>query len=211
MALLNVSGMSFGALSANAVLALNGGAARGGFAQDTGEGGLTRYHLQPGGDLIWELGSGYFGARTADGDFDPVMFAEKAAHDAVRCVELKLSQGAKPGIGGVLPAAKVNAEIAAARHVPVGQICVSPPAHRVFAHAPRAGAVPGPDARAGRRQADRVQAVHRLPGRRAGHLQGDAGRGQRRRTSSSSTGPRAAPAPPRRSTPTTSASRSPRA
>lgn len=133
MALLNVSGMSFGALSANAVLALNGGAARGGFAQDTGEGGLTRYHLQPGGDLIWELGSGYFGARTADGDFDPVMFADKAAQDAVKCVELKLSQGAKPGIGGVLPAAKVNAEIAAARHVPVGQICVSPPAHRVFA------------------------------------------------------------------------------
>jgi glutamate synthase domain-containing protein 2 len=132
MALLNVSGMSFGALSANAVLALNGGAARGGFAQDTGEGGLTRYHLRPGGDLIWELGSGYFGARTTDGDFDPVMFAEKAAHDAVRCVELKLSQGAKPGIGGVLPAAKVSAEIAAARHVPVGQICVSPSAHRVF-------------------------------------------------------------------------------
>jgi glutamate synthase domain-containing protein 2 len=132
MALFNVSGMSFGALSANAVLALNGGAARGGFAQDTGEGGLTRYHLQPGGDLVWELGSGYFGARTADGDFDPVMFAEKAAHDAVRCVELKLSQGAKPGIGGVLPAAKVSAEIAAARNVPQGETCVSPAAHRVF-------------------------------------------------------------------------------
>ncbi len=132
MALLNVSGMSFGALSSHAVLALNGGAARGGFAQDTGEGGLTRYHLEPGGDLIWELGSGYFGARTADGDFDPALFADKAAHDAVKGVELKLSQGAKPGIGGVLPAAKVNAEIAAARGVPVGQICVSPPAHRVF-------------------------------------------------------------------------------
>ncbi|MEU4217241.1 FMN-binding glutamate synthase family protein [Actinoplanes sp. NPDC026623] len=132
MALLNVSAMSFGALSANALRALNRGAAAGGFAHDTGEGGLTEYHLEGGGDLIWELGSGYFGARTGNGDFDPDMFADKAAHPAVKCVSLKLSQGAKPGIGGVLPAAKVTREIAQARGVPEGEKCVSPAAHRVF-------------------------------------------------------------------------------
>jgi glutamate synthase domain-containing protein 2 len=132
MALLNVSAMSFGALSPPALRALNRGAALGGFAHDTGEGGLTQYHLENGGDLIWEVGSGYFGCRTGDGDFDPRMFADKAAHDSVRLVSLKLSQGAKPGIGGVLPAAKVNKEIATARNVPQGEKCVSPAAHRVF-------------------------------------------------------------------------------
>jgi glutamate synthase domain-containing protein 2 len=132
MALLNVSAMSFGALSANAILALNAGAARGGFAHDTGEGGLTEYHLRHGGDLVWEIGSGYFGARTKDGDFDGGMFADKAAHDSVKCVSLKLSQGAKPGVGGVLPGAKVTAEIARARNVPEGKTCVSPASHRVF-------------------------------------------------------------------------------
>ncbi|MFJ4873338.1 FMN-binding glutamate synthase family protein [Streptomyces sp. NPDC088757] len=132
MALLNVSAMSFGSLSANAVLALNGGAAAGGFAQDTGEGGLSDYHLRPGGDLIWEVGTGYFGCRTDEGDFDPSQFADKAAHDHVKCVSLKLSQGAKPGIGGVLPGAKVNAEIARVRGVPEGRTVVSPPYHRVF-------------------------------------------------------------------------------
>ncbi len=132
MSLLNVSAMSFGALSANAVRALNLGAAAGGFSQDTGEGGLTDYHLAGGGDLIWELGSGYFGARTSEGDFDPVMFKDKAAHDAVKCVALKLSQGAKPGIGGVLPGPKVTAEIAAARNVPEGRTCISPSYHKVF-------------------------------------------------------------------------------
>lgn len=121
MALLNVSAMGFGALSANAVLALNWGAAMGGFAQDTGEGGLTKYHLRYGGDLVWELGTGYFGARTNDGGFDAEQFADKAGHDSVRMVELKLSQGAKPGIGGVLPGAKVSAEIAEARGVPEGR------------------------------------------------------------------------------------------
>ena len=131
MALLNVSAMSFGALSANAIRALNRGAAAGGFAHDTGEGGISPYHRE-GGDLIWEIGSGYFGARTEDGDFDPRMFAEKAADPQVKCVELKLSQGAKPGIGGVLPASKVTPEIAAIRGVPVGVKCISPPAHRVF-------------------------------------------------------------------------------
>jgi glutamate synthase domain-containing protein 2 len=132
MALLNVSAMSFGALSANALRALNRGAALGEFAHDTGEGGLTDYHLENGGDLVWEIGSGYFGARTKDGDFDPHMFADKAAHDSIKCVSLKLSQGAKPGVGGVLPAAKVTAEIAQARNVPAGQKCVSPASHRVF-------------------------------------------------------------------------------
>ncbi len=131
MALLNVSAMSFGALSGAALTALNTGAAAGGFAHDTGEGGLTDHHLH-GGDVVWELGSGYFGARTKDGGFDEEMFAEKAAQDAVRCVSLKLSQGAKPGIGGVLPGDKVTAEIAEARSVPEGQTCTSPPAHRVF-------------------------------------------------------------------------------
>ncbi|MCV7316159.1 FMN-binding glutamate synthase family protein [Mycolicibacillus parakoreensis] len=132
MALLNVSAMSFGALSANAIRALNKGAALGGFAHDTGEGGLTPYHLDNGGDLIWEIGSGYFGARRADGTFDPSQFAEKAAHPHVKCVSLKLSQGAKPGLGGVLPAAKVSAQIAQYRGVPVGEKCVSPPYHSAF-------------------------------------------------------------------------------
>ncbi len=136
MALLNVSAMSFGAISANAIRALNAGAARGGFAHDTGEGGITDYHLENGGDLIWEIGSGYFGARTKDGDFDADMFRDKAAHPNVKCVSLKLSQGAKPGIGGVLPAAKVTDEIAKARSVPKGEKCVSPAAHKVF-HTPR--------------------------------------------------------------------------
>jgi len=132
MALLNVSAMSFGALSANAIRALNGGARLGGFAHDTGEGGLTRYHLENGGDLIWEIGSGYFGARTKDGHFDPVAFGDKAANEQVKCVSLKLSQGAKPGIGGVLPGAKVSAEIAEARGVPKGEQCVSPSHHSAF-------------------------------------------------------------------------------
>ncbi|GAA2295227.1 FMN-binding glutamate synthase family protein [Streptomyces kunmingensis] len=132
MALLNVSAMSFGSLSSNAVLALNTGAARGGFAHDTGEGGLSGHHLESGGDLVWEIGTGYFGCRTRDGDFDERQFAGKAAHPSVRCVSLKLSQGAKPGIGGVLPGAKVNAEIASVRGVPEGETVISPPYHRVF-------------------------------------------------------------------------------
>ncbi|ABW13586.1 ferredoxin-dependent glutamate synthase [Parafrankia sp. EAN1pec] len=133
MALLNVSAMSFGSLSANAVLAMNRGAAAGGFAHDTGEGGLTEYHLRHGADLVWEIGSGYFGTRTPDGDFDPARFKDVAALPTVRMVELKLSQGAKPGLGGVLPAAKVTASIARARGVPEGVACISPSFHRVFA------------------------------------------------------------------------------
>ncbi|GAB2837651.1 FMN-binding glutamate synthase family protein [Streptomyces daliensis] len=132
MALLNVSAMSFGSLSANAILALNRGAAEGGFAHDTGEGGISDYHLRHGGDLVWEIGTGYFGCRTDDGDFDAEEFARKARWDAVRCVSLKLSQGAKPGMGGVLPGGKVNAEIARVREVPQGKTVVSPPYHRVF-------------------------------------------------------------------------------
>lgn len=132
MALLNVSAMSFGSLSANAIRALNKGAAMGGFAHDTGEGGLSPYHLENGGDLVWEIGSGYFSTRTKEGDFDPAQFTDNAAHEQVKCVSLKVSQGAKPGIGGVLPAAKVTEEIARTRGVPRGVKCVSPPAHRVF-------------------------------------------------------------------------------
>jgi glutamate synthase domain-containing protein 2 len=131
MALLNVSAMSFGALSANAIEALNRGAAKGGFAHDTGEGGLSKYHRN-GGDLVWEIGSGYFGARTKDGDFDPDKFRDTAADPQVKMTSLKLSQGAKPGIGGVLPGAKVTQEIAEARGVPKGEKCVSPSYHRVF-------------------------------------------------------------------------------
>jgi len=128
----NISAMSFGALSANAILALNSGARKGGFAHDTGEGGISRYHRQGGGDLIWELGSGYFGARAKDGSFDAGRFAETAADPQVKMVELKLSQGAKPGQGGVLPGAKITPEISEARGVPMGVDCVSPASHSAF-------------------------------------------------------------------------------
>lgn len=131
MSLLNVSAMSFGALSGNALTALNQAAAKGGFAHDTGEGGLSPYHLK-GGDVVWEIGTGYFGARTKDGGFDEDKFRDKSRHDAVKMVSLKLSQGAKPGIGGVLPGPKVTKEIADTRSVPQGQTCVSPPGHKVF-------------------------------------------------------------------------------
>ncbi len=129
---LNISAMSYGALSANAVRALNRGAKLGGFAHDTGEGGVSPFHREAGGDLIWEIGSGYFGCRKPDGSFDPFRFAEAASDPQIRMVELKLSQGAKPGHGGVLPAAKVTAEIAAIRGVPMGEDCVSPAAHSAF-------------------------------------------------------------------------------
>ena len=128
----NVSAMSFGALSANAILALNEGARRGGFYHDTGEGSISLYHRQYGGDLVWEIGSGYFGCRDADGRFDEQKFTDNAAHDQVKMIEIKLSQGAKPGHGGVLPGPKVTHEIAAARGVPVGVDCVSPARHSAF-------------------------------------------------------------------------------
>ena len=128
----NISAMSFGALSANAVRALNKGAKLGGFAHDTGEGSISRYHRENGGDLIWEIGSGYFGCRTGDGKFDPEKFAEQARTAQVKMVEIKISQGAKPGHGGVLPGAKVTPEIAEARGVPIGVDCLSPARHSAF-------------------------------------------------------------------------------
>ena len=130
--LLNVSAMSFGSLSAAAIRALNKGAKTGGFAHDTGEGGLSEYHLENDGDIVWEIGTGYFGCRSANGDFDPGAFAEKAALPQVKMLEIKLSQGAKPGHGGILPGRKVSPEIAAVRGVPEGQDCISPPQHKAF-------------------------------------------------------------------------------
>jgi len=128
----NISAMSFGALSANAIEALNGGAARGGFAHDTGEGSISEHHRVHGGDLIWEIGSGYFGCRNADGTFSEERFVANATQPQVRMIEIKLSQGAKPGHGGVLPGAKVTPEISAARGVPVGVDCISPASHSAF-------------------------------------------------------------------------------
>lgn len=130
--ILNISAMSFGALSAHAILALNLGAREGGFYHDSGEGSISRWHREHGGDLVWEIGSGYFGCRTADGRFDPERFAEQAADPQVKMIELKLSQGAKPGQGGILPGAKVTAEIAAARGIPEGMDCISPAQHSTF-------------------------------------------------------------------------------
>jgi glutamate synthase domain-containing protein 2 len=130
--LLNISAMSFGSLSRNAILALNKGAKLGQFYHDTGEGGFSPYHRENGGDIVWEIGSGYFGARTPDGKFSPAMFRETAASPQIKMVELKLSQGAKPGHGGVLPAAKVTREISLTRGVPMGEDCISPPAHTAF-------------------------------------------------------------------------------
>lgn len=128
----NISAMSFGALSPNAVRALNAGAKKGGFAHDTGEGGVSPYHQENGGDLIWEVGSGYFGCRTRDGAFDPEAFARVATLDQIKMVELKISQGAKPGHGGVLPAAKVSEEISRIRGVSMGEDCISPAGHSAF-------------------------------------------------------------------------------
>ena len=130
--LFNISAMSFGSLSANAIRALNLGAKLGGFHHDSGEGSISPYHREHGGDLVWEIGSGYFGCRDAEGRFDPGRFAENAADPQVKMIEIKLSQGAKPGHGGVLPAAKVTPEIALTRGVPVGVDCVSPAQHSAF-------------------------------------------------------------------------------
>ncbi|MBN8885513.1 MAG: FMN-binding glutamate synthase family protein [Rudaea sp.] len=128
----NISAMSFGALSANAIRALNEGARLGGFYHDTGEGSMSRYHREMGGDICWEIGSGYFGCRNDDGSFSLERFAENATNAQVKLIEIKLSQGAKPGHGGVLPGVKVSPEIAEARGVPIGQDCVSPAAHSAF-------------------------------------------------------------------------------
>nr|WP_029074157.1 FMN-binding glutamate synthase family protein [Kaistia adipata] len=129
---LNISAMSFGALSGNAIMALNKGAKLGGFDQDTGEGSISPYHRRHGGDLVWQVASGYFGCRNSDGTFSAEKFAAQAADDQVKMIELKLSQGAKPGHGGILPANKVSPEIAETRGVPVGRECISPAAHSAF-------------------------------------------------------------------------------
>ncbi len=128
----NISAMSYGSLSANAIRALNKGAALGGFAHDTGEGGFSPYHREHGGDIILQIGSGYFACRDADGNFSPEKFAEISANPQVKMIELKLSQGAKPGHGGVLPAAKVTEEVARIRGVEMGRDCISPARHPSF-------------------------------------------------------------------------------
>ena len=128
----NISALSFGSLSANAILALNKGAQMGGFAHDTGEGSISTHHRANGGDLIWEIGSGYFGCRNDDGTFNAERFAANATDPQVKLIEIKMSQGAKPGHGGILPGPKVTAEIAAARGVPEGKDCISPSSHSAF-------------------------------------------------------------------------------
>lgn len=129
---LNISAMSYGSLSKNAIMALNKGASIGGFAHNTGEGGLSPYHLEHGGDIIWQIGTGYFGCRNSEGGFDEALFAENATLDVVRMIEVKLSQGAKPGHGGILPAVKLTPEIARIRRVPMGADVISPAAHTAF-------------------------------------------------------------------------------
>ncbi|MCX2723456.1 FMN-binding glutamate synthase family protein [Roseibium salinum] len=130
--LFNISAMSFGSLSGNAILALNKGAKAGNFYHDTGEGSVSRYHRQGGGDLVWELGSGYFGCRAENGTFDPEKFRAQAADPQIKMIEIKMSQGAKPGHGGVLPGPKVSEEIAEARGIPIGMDCISPASHSAF-------------------------------------------------------------------------------
>jgi glutamate synthase domain-containing protein 2 len=130
--ILNISAMSFGSLSQNAIMALNSGAKLGGFAHNTGEGGISPYHKKPGGDLIWQIGTGYFGCRTDDGNFDPETFKTAAGLESVKMIEIKLSQGAKPGHGGILPAAKNTPEIAEIRKVKAHTDVISPPGHTAF-------------------------------------------------------------------------------
>lgn len=128
----NISAMSYGALSKNAIMALNKGAKIGGFSHNTGEGSMSPYHLEHGGDIVWQIGTGYFGCRDDEGNFNPETFKDNATKDVVKMIEIKLSQGAKPGHGGILPAAKLTEEIAKIRHVPMGADVVSPPSHSAF-------------------------------------------------------------------------------
>lgn len=132
MSIFNISAMSFGSLSANAIMALNMGAKLGNFAHDTGEGSVSKYHREHGGDLIWEVGSGYFGCRNNDGSFNSEAFKKTASDPQIKMIEIKLSQGAKPGHGGMLPASKITSEIAEARSIPMGIDCVSPSSHSAF-------------------------------------------------------------------------------
>lgn len=129
---LNISAMSYGALSSHAIRALNRGAKVGSFYHNTGEGGLSHYHLKEGGDIVWQIGTGCFGCRTEDGGFDPKQFQDKAQLDAVKMIEIKISQGAKPSHGGILPADKISPEIAKIRGIPMGEDCLSPPHHPGF-------------------------------------------------------------------------------
>lgn len=130
--IMNISAMSFGSLSANAIRALNKGAHLGNFYHDTGEGSLSPYHLENGGDIVWQIASGYFGCRTADGLFDPEKFRQQAQNPKIKMIELKLSQGAKPGHGGILPKHKITQEIAEIRGVSRDQDCISPAKHPSF-------------------------------------------------------------------------------
>lgn len=130
--ILNISAMSYGSLSKNAILALSRGAKEGKFFHNTGEGGISSYHLDGGADIVWQIGTGYFGCRTLEGEFNPSMFAAKASSDQVKMIDIKLSQGAKPGHGGILPASKVTPEIAKIRGVPLGVDVISPPGHTTF-------------------------------------------------------------------------------
>jgi glutamate synthase domain-containing protein 2 len=132
LSIYNISAMSYGSLSSNAVESMNAGAQIGGFAHNTGEGGLSPYHLKHGGDIIWQIGTGYFGCRDANGGFSPELFAEKAQLDNVKMIEIKISQGAKPGHGGILPAAKNTPEIAAIRAIQPYTLVASPPFHSAF-------------------------------------------------------------------------------
>ncbi len=207
----NISAMSFGAISANAIRAMNKGAAAGGFAHDTGEGGVSRYHREFGGDLIWEIGSGYFGCRDGKGAFSPERFAATAKLEQIRMIEIKLSQGAKPGHGGVLPGAKVSAEIAAdARRHRRRRLHFAGHAFG-FQHAARADGIRRATARAVRRQADRVQTVRRPSLGISRHLQGHDRDRHHARTSSWWTARKAARALRRWSSPTTWACRCARA
>jgi glutamate synthase domain-containing protein 2 len=132
ISVLNISGTSFGALSPPAIESLNTGAKIGNFAHNTGEGSISPYHIRGGGDLIWQVSTGYFGCRTKDGKFDPVKFSEKAQQSQVKMIEIKISQGAKPGHGGMLMAAKVTPEIANTREIEAYKDCVSPSSHSEF-------------------------------------------------------------------------------
>jgi hypothetical protein len=157
----NISAMSFGSISANAIRSLNKGARLGGFAHDTGEGGFSPYHREHGGDIIWEIGTGYFGCRNKDGSFAPAKFAETAAQDQIKMIEIKLSQGAKPGLGGILPAAKVTREVGRIRLVEKGKDCVSPARHGSFSTPIEMMHFIALLRRLSGRQADRLQAVCR--------------------------------------------------
>jgi len=134
LSIFNISAMSYGSLSQNAILSLNGGAKMGGFAHNTGEGGVSPYHLQNGGDLIWQVGTGYFGCRADDGGFSAEKFAETVKAPQIKMVEIKLSQGAKPGHGGILPAKKNTPEIAKIRGVKPHTDVLSPPFHTAFSN-----------------------------------------------------------------------------